>query len=64
MVREGYRGTSAQGITLGSRTHDVLTRYGPPTRSHELPRGHIWAYEAQRIAFQFRDGQIVSWLRF
>jgi hypothetical protein len=64
MVREGYQGTSAQGITLGSRTHDVLTRYGPPTRSHELPRGHIWAYEAQRLAFQFRDGQVVSWLRF
>jgi hypothetical protein len=64
MVREGYRGTSAQGITLGSPAHDVLARYGPPIRRHELPRGHSWAYDAQRIAFQFRDGQVVSWLRF
>jgi tetratricopeptide (TPR) repeat protein len=64
LVREGYRGTSAQGITLGSPAHDVLARYGPPTRRHELPRGHSWAYDAQRLAFQFRDGQVVSWLRF
>jgi tetratricopeptide (TPR) repeat protein len=64
MARDGYRGSSAQGITLGSLTHDVLRRYGPPTRRHELPRGHSWAYEAQRIAFQFRDGQVISWLRF
>ena len=64
LVREGYRGTSAQGIALGSRTHDVLTRYGSPTRRHELPRGYSWAYDAPRIAFQFRDGQVVSWLRF
>jgi tetratricopeptide (TPR) repeat protein len=64
MVREGYQGSSAQGITLGSWTHDVLRRYGPPTRRHELPRGHSWAYDAQRIAFQFRDEQVISWLRF
>jgi hypothetical protein len=64
LVREGYRGTSAQGITLGSPARDVLTHYGPPTRRHELPRGQSWAYEAQRLAFQFRDGQVVSWLRF
>jgi tetratricopeptide (TPR) repeat protein len=64
MVREGYLGSSAQGIVLGHRTHDVLARYGSPSRRHELPRGHIWAYDAQRIAFQFGDGQVVSWLRF
>jgi hypothetical protein len=64
LVREGYRGTSAQGIALGSRTHDVLARYGAPTRRHKLPRGYSWAYDVPRIAFQFRDGQVVSWLRF
>lgn len=64
MVREGYQGLSAQGIRLGSRADDVLARYGPPTRRHELARGHSWAYDAQRIAFQLRDGQVVSWLRF
>jgi tetratricopeptide (TPR) repeat protein len=64
LVREGYRGASARGIALGSRAHDVLTRYGPPTRRHELSRGMSWAYETARLAFQFRDGQVVSWLRF
>jgi tetratricopeptide (TPR) repeat protein len=64
MVREGYQGTSAQGIALGSRAQDVLARYGPPTRRHELSRGHSWAYDAPRIAFQLRDGQVVSWVRF
>jgi hypothetical protein len=64
MVREGYRGTSARGITLGSQTHDVLTRYGPPTWRHELSSGHSWAYDAPRIVFQFHNGQVVSWLRF
>lgn len=63
-VQEGYRGRSALGITLGSAAHEVLARYGPPTRRHELPRGQSWAYEARRLAFQFRDGQVVSWLRF
>lgn len=64
MVRERYHGTSARGITLGSSTHDVLTRYGLPTWRHELSHGYSWAYDAPRIAFQFRHGQVVSWLRF
>jgi tetratricopeptide (TPR) repeat protein len=63
-VRDGYRGTSTQGIALGSPANEVLARYGPPTRRHDLPRGQSWAYEAHRIAFQLRDGQVVSWLRF
>jgi tetratricopeptide (TPR) repeat protein len=64
LVREGYQGTSAQGIALGSRDHEVLQRYGVPSRRQELPRGHSWAYDAQRLAFQLRDGRVVSWLRF
>jgi hypothetical protein len=64
LVQAGYRGTSVQGIALGSPAQDILARYGPPTRRHELSRGHSWAYDAQRIAFQLRDGQVISWLRF
>jgi tetratricopeptide (TPR) repeat protein len=64
LVREGYRGASAQGIALGSPAQDVLARYGAPTRRQALPGGHSWAYDAQRLAFQLRDGQVVSWLRF
>ena len=62
MVREGYRGTSAQGITLGSPAHDVLARYGPPTRRHELPRGHSWAYDApaHRVSIPRRAGRLLA----
>jgi hypothetical protein len=64
LAREGYQGTSAQGIALGSTAQDVLTRYGPPTRRHELSQGQSWAYDAPRLAFQFYDDQVISWLRF
>lgn len=64
MARTGYPGSSARGIALGSQARDVLRRYGPPSRRHELPRGRIWSYDTQRITFQLRDGRVVSWLRF
>jgi tetratricopeptide (TPR) repeat protein len=64
LVREGYHGTSVQGITLGSPAQDVLARYGPPTRRQALHGGSSWAYDAQRLAFQVRDGHVISWLRF
>jgi hypothetical protein len=64
LAQEGYQGATARGITLGSSGRDVRARYGPPTRQHELAAGHNWAYDDQRIAFQLRDGQVVSWLRF
>jgi hypothetical protein len=42
----------------------VLTRYGPPTRQAELTQGHSWGYDTQRLAFQLRDGKVISWLLF
>jgi hypothetical protein len=62
LVREGYRGTSAQGITMGSTARAVLAAYGPPSRRLETTHGHTWSYDAHRIAFQLRDGTVVSWL--
>ena len=64
MIREGYQGHSAQGLHIGSHDADVLARYGPPSRRHELTQGQNWAYDAQRIAFQFHAGRLVSWLLF
>jgi hypothetical protein len=63
-VRDDYQGTSTQGLTIGSAAHEVLKRYGSPTRQAELTQGHSWGYEAQRMAFQLRDGKVVSWLLF
>jgi tetratricopeptide (TPR) repeat protein len=64
LVREGYHGTNTQGLTIGSAAHEVRARYGAPTRQVELTQGQSWGYEAQRIAFQVRDGKVVSWLLF
>lgn len=64
MARDGYRGQSARGLEKGSPEADVLRLYGAPARRHELTQGQSWAYDAQRIAFQLRDGRVVSWLVF
>jgi len=64
MVCQGYAGTSTYGMKIGSRTTEVLARYGVPSRRMELTSGQHWAYDTHRIAFQLRDGQVVSWLVF
>jgi tetratricopeptide (TPR) repeat protein len=64
LVREGYEGKSARGLTIGRTADEVRERYGSPTRQAELTQGHSWSYDPQRIAFQLRDGKVVSWLLF
>jgi tetratricopeptide (TPR) repeat protein len=64
LVREGYAGRSARGLTIGSAVHEVLARYGSPTRQAELTQGYSWSYDTQRLAFQVRDGKVISWLLF
>jgi tetratricopeptide (TPR) repeat protein len=64
MVGQGYPGTSTYGIKMGNQANEVLARYGVPSRRVELASGQSWAYDAHRIAFQLRDGQVVSWLVF
>jgi tetratricopeptide (TPR) repeat protein len=64
VVQEGYRGTSARGIAIGSSPQDVQARYGPPSRRLETTQGQSWSYDAQRIAVQLRGGRVVSWLLF
>jgi hypothetical protein len=64
VLQEGYRGTSARGIAIGSRAQDVLARYGPPTRRLETTQGQSWSYDTHRLAFQMRDGRVISWLLF
>ena len=64
LVREGYEGRSARGLTIGRTADEVWERYGSPTRQVELTQGHSWSYDTQRIAFQLRDGKVISWLLF
>jgi len=64
MTPEGYQGTSTRMIKLGKSADEVLQQYGSPSRRMELPSGQTWAYDDYRIAFQLRDGRVVSWLVF
>jgi tetratricopeptide (TPR) repeat protein len=64
LAREGFQGTSQRGITIGSAGQQVLAHYGPPSRQMAVTQGQSWAYDTQRIAFQLRDGKVVSWLIF
>lgn len=52
------------GITPGSKSRDLLTRYGTPSRRLETTQGQTWSYDTQRIAFQLRDDAVVSWLLY
>jgi tetratricopeptide (TPR) repeat protein len=62
LIQDRYPGTSRQGIAIGNSAHEVVARYGTPTRLSDLTQGQTWAYDPQRIAFQVRAGQVVSWL--
>jgi tetratricopeptide (TPR) repeat protein len=64
MVREGFQGATARGIRIGSAARDVLAHYGSPARRVELTQGQSWGYDAHRMAFQLRDGRVISWLLF
>jgi len=64
IVREGYQGASARGIKIGAADKGVLAHYGPPSRQSDTTYGNNWTYDVDRIAFQLRDGKVVSWLLF
>jgi hypothetical protein len=63
-VLDGYQGTSAKGITLGSSAQEVLAHYGRPAQIVEMTQGESWLYEAQGIAFQLDKQRVKSWLLF
>jgi hypothetical protein len=63
-VLDGYKGKSAQGLTLGSSAQEVLAHYGRPAQILEMAQGESWVYEAQGIAFQFRDQHVITWQLF
>lgn len=61
---EGYKGKSLKGIILGSREKEVLSKYGAPSKVLNTTRGKSWVYENPGIAFQVREGKVLSWLLF
>jgi tetratricopeptide (TPR) repeat protein len=61
---EAYEGKSAGGIAIGSPQHELLKHYRTPSRSLAMTQGESWVYDDQGIAFQLREGKVVSWLLF
>jgi tetratricopeptide (TPR) repeat protein len=63
-VLDGYKGKSAKGVSLGISAQEVLAHYGRPAQILEMAQGESWVYEAQGIAFQFRDQHVTTWQLF
>ncbi len=61
-VQAGYQGMTALGIQIGDDLDTIRARYGPPTRILPVRNGQSWGYETAGIAFQLRQGKLVSWL--
>jgi tetratricopeptide (TPR) repeat protein len=64
LAREGFRGATARGVAIGSAARDLQASYGQPSRRLELTQGESWIYDGRRVAFQLRDGRVISWLVF
>ena len=61
---EGFQGRSARGVGPNSTEAAVRAQYRPPTRIVPLPLGASWVYDTASIAFQLREGCVVSWQMF
>ncbi|OGW29877.1 MAG: hypothetical protein A2X56_05510 [Nitrospirae bacterium GWC2_57_13] len=61
---EGYKGRSSRGIGIGSSQQDLLKAYGAPSRTLDTAQGTSWAYQDEKVAFQIRDGKVISWMLF
>jgi hypothetical protein len=64
VTQEGFQGRSVRGIVLGSLEGEVRRQYGAPSRLLHMTQGASWIYDALGIAFQLRDGTVVSWQLF
>jgi hypothetical protein len=61
---EGFKGKTEKGVAVGSAQRDLFSAYGSPARVLDMTRGANWVYDSQGIAFQLRDGKVVSWILF
>ncbi len=61
---DGFKGKTEKGIAVGSAQKDILSTYGSLSKVLDMAQGISWVYDLQGIAFQFRDGKVVSWILF
>jgi hypothetical protein len=58
---EGYRGSSALGIRIGTPDYRVEKAYGAPSRQVEISGGDFWVYPERDMAFLLIGGRVDSW---
>lgn len=61
---EGFKGNSSKSISIGSPEKDVLALYGAPSKILNMTQYISLTYTSQGIAFQLREGKVVSWLLY
>jgi hypothetical protein len=63
-VSPPFLGQTAKGIALGFGQKDLLAKYGRPSGTSLSSGGEAWVYSRLGIAFDIRDGKVVSWILF
>ena len=63
-VQRGFTGISARGVAIGDAIDAIQTRYGAPSRVLEMGEGRSWCYDTLGIAFELREGKVISWLLY
>jgi tetratricopeptide (TPR) repeat protein len=64
IARENCGARSLKGISLGNSATDITKLYGAPPVILNTTQGVSWVYQSEKIAFQMRDGRVVSWVLF
>jgi len=63
-VRDSNELKSKYGIFPGCKEREVMAKYEKPSRNMDYSLGKYLIYDYQKIAFEVRDGKVVSWLLF
>ena len=64
VAEEGYQGTTALGVDIGTPVDELFGRYGPPERAERTTVGRSYIYPSRGIAFDIVEGKVASWYIF
>lgn len=64
VILDGFTGKTKKSVAIGSSERDVISAYGAPVQVLDMTQGATWLYASQGIAFQLRNGKVVSWMLF
>lgn len=61
LTNSNYKGSTSDGIKLGTYKKDIIAKYGQPTFVQETRQGKYLVYDFKNIAFFISDGQVKNW---